>query len=105
MVGMGDEPGKPVGCGKSGSGGFWDGVSDVFGGDDTGFGEGGGGEGIVSEEVDFSGEAVCGLEDGFEGLGFKEWEVAAGETEEVSEVGWEFIAGEAGEVVSDDDAL
>ena len=97
-------PGKTREIGK-GSGGFGDGGLYVFRGDDTCVGECGGGECVVREEVDLSREAIGGLENGFQGGGLEERDIDASEVEEVGEVGREFLASEAADVVTDDDTL
>ena len=59
----------------------------------------------MGDAVDLAGQAAGGLEEGLEGVGLEQRQVAAGQVQAVGEVGLEFVAGEAGELVLDGDAL
>lgn len=60
---------------------------------------------MVGEEIDPAGQTVGGLEDGFQGGGLEELELGPGEAQEVLQVGRQLVAGEAGEMVANHDAL
>jgi transposase len=78
---------------------------DVLGGNRPGPGEGGGMEGVVSEEVDLARDSAGGLGECFEGSRLAEGDFGAGMAEAVGEVGGEPVAGQGRQVVADDDSL
>ena len=61
--------------------------------------------GVVGDTVDEPGQPARALEQGFDGGGFEQGELAAGQTQAVGEVGVEFVAVESIEVVTHDEAL
>ena len=67
--------------------------------------EGGGGEGVVGDAVDLAGQAPCALEQGLDGGNLEQGQFASREAEAVLEIGVDLLSIEAGEMVSDDDAL
>ena len=73
---------------------------EVLGGDGAGVVERGGGQGVVGDPVDEPGQPARALEQGFDGGGFEQGELAAGQTQAVGEVGVEFVAVESIEVAT-----
>ena len=67
--------------------------------------DGGGGQGVVGDAVDESWQTARALEQRLDGGGFEQGDLAAGEAQAVGEVMVEFVAVEAGEVVTHDEAL
>ena len=67
--------------------------------------EGGGGERVVGDAVDLAGQAPCALEQGLDGRDLEQGQFASREAEAVLEIGVDLLSIEAGEMVSDDDAL
>ena len=77
----------------------------MLAGDGAGLGEGGASVGEMGQPVDFQREAAGGLEESLDGGGLKQGQLAAGQVQAVGEVGFEFVAGEAVDMLLDDDAL
>ena len=67
--------------------------------------EGGGGQRVVRDAVDLSRQPTRALEQGLDGRRLEERQLAACETEAVREIGVDLLSIEAGEVVTDDEAL
>ena len=59
---------------------------EVLAGDGFRFVDGGGGERIVGEAIDLSGQAVCGLEQCFDDGGLEQRQLTAGEVQAMDEV-------------------
>ena len=78
---------------------------EVLGGDGASVVERGGGQGVVGDTVDESGQPACALEQSLDGGGFEQGELAPWKTQAVGEVGVEFVAVESIEVVTHDEAL
>ena len=78
---------------------------DVLGGDGAGAFGGGGGECVVGEAVDESGQPAGAVGQRLDGGGLEQGVLAAGQMQAVGEVGIEFLAVESGEVVAHDEAL
>jgi hypothetical protein len=78
---------------------------DVLGGDGLGASESGGEQSMVSEEIDFAGQAAARLEQGFLCVRLEEVEFGSSATETKGEIRGELLVSEGAEVVSDDDAL
>ena len=77
---------------------------EVLGGDGTGVVEGGGGQGVVGDAIDESGQRARALEHGLDGGRLEQGEFAAGEAQAVGEVVVEFVAVESAEVVAHDES-
>ena len=59
----------------------------------------------MGDAVDLAGQAPCALEQGLDGGGLEQGQLAPGEAEAVLEIGVDLLSIEAGEMVSDDEAL
>ena len=77
----------------------------MLGGDGAGAFRGGGGEGVVGDTIDAPGQSACAVRQRLDGGRLEQGEFAAGESQAVGEVGVEFLALDAGEVVTHDEAL
>ena len=77
----------------------------MLGGDGAGAFRGGGGEGVVGDAIDEPGQSARALRQRLDGGGFEQGEFATGESQAVGEVVVEFVALDAGEVVTHDEAL
>ena len=60
---------------------------------------------VMGEEIDLARQAAGGLVDRLFGTGVEERDRGGGEAQAMREVAGEFLAGERGHVVADDDAL
>ena len=78
---------------------------DVLGGDGFSASESGGEQSVVSEEIDFAGQAAARLEQGLLCGWLEDGQFGTGAPETMGEIGGELLAGERAEMVSDDDAL
>ena len=58
----------------------------MFGVDGAGFVDGGAGQCVVSESIDIAGHAPGGLEQGFDGWGLEQGQLAAGQMQAVREI-------------------
>ena len=84
---------------------FVEGVLEVLGVDGLCVVQGGGGERVMGDAVDLSGQAAGALEQGLDGRGLEQRQFASGEAQAMADIGVDLVAVEAGEVVSDDEAL
>ena len=87
------------------SGHFGEGGLEMVGGGDLGFGERGGHQGVMGQEIDLAGQTGGGLVERLLGGGVEEGDGGAGQLETMGQVGREFLAGERRDVVADDDPL
>ena len=67
--------------------------------------KGGGDEGVVGQQIDLSGQAAGGAEDGLDGVGFEDGEFGSGQAQQVGQIAGELVTREPGQVVPYDDAL
>ena len=69
-------------------------------GDGAVFGDGGAGQGVVGQAVDFAGHALGGLEQGFDGRGLEQGQLTAGQAQAMGQIIGQLVTGQAGEVVA-----
>ena len=78
---------------------------DVIGGGELGAREGGRDERVMREEIDLARQAGGRLKERFVGRRLKERDLRARQAEPMGEIAGEFVAGERGHVMADDDTL
>ena len=93
------------GVGERGSGHFGQRSLDMVGRREFRTGECGGDQGVVGQQIDLARQTGGGLEERFFGGGLEEREFRAGESQPMRQIAGEFVAGERGHVVTDDDPL
>ena len=84
---------------------FVEGVLEVFGVDGSRLVQRGGGQCVMDDAVDLARQSSGSLEECLDGGRFEQRQFASGQSQSVGEIGFEFVAVEAADVVPDDEAL